>query len=279
MLAAGLYIVATPIGNLEDISPRALRVLTEADLILAEDTRHSGKLLQHFGIHTAVQALHDHNEARLLPRLLQRLHSDQALALISDAGTPLINDPGYQLVAAAQAQGNRVIPVPGPSAVICALSVSGLPTDRFVYEGFLPSKHAARKKRLVELATEPRTLVFYEVPHRIAECLEDLIECFSPDRMATLAKELTKHYETVRKDTLTGLLAWLKEDDARRNGEFVLVIQGATGMTSDEAESVRVLMTLLPVLSVREAAAVAAEILKANKNRLYKLALGIKRKK
>ena len=277
MLAAGLYIVATPIGNLEDISPRALRVLTEADLILAEDTRHSGKLLQHFGIHTAVQALHDHNEARLLPRLLQRLHSDQALALISDAGTPLINDPGYQLVAAAQAQGSRVIPVPGPSAVICALSVSGLPTDRFVYEGFLPSKHAARKKRLVELATEPRTLVFYEVPHRIAECLEDLIECFGPDRMATLAKELTKHYETVRKDTLTGLLAWLKEDDARRNGEFVLVIQGAAGMTSDEAESVRVLMTLLPVLSVREAAAVAAEILKANKNRLYKLALDIKR--
>jgi 16S rRNA (cytidine1402-2'-O)-methyltransferase len=273
MLAAGLYIVATPIGNLDDISARALQVLTQANLILAEDTRHSSTLLQHYGISTKVQAFHEHNEALILPEFLQRLQAGQVLALISDAGTPLINDPGYQLVVAALAQNSKVIPVPGPSAVIAALSVAGLPTDRFVYEGYLPGRHAARRKRLLELTGEPRTMVFYEAPHRIVESLEDLVACFGPDRTATLAKEMTKYFETVRKESLSGLLAWLRADDSRQKGEFVLVVQGAADNTSENTETDRVLLALLRVLPVKQAAAVAAEILKTGKNALYKRAL------
>ncbi len=275
MISAGLYVVATPIGNLEDISARAVRTLSEVNLILAEDSRHSGKLLQHFGIHTPVQAFHDHNEHKVLTHLLERLQANQAIALISDAGTPLINDPGYQLVVAAHKQGIRVVPVPGPSAVISGLSVSGLPADRFVYEGFLPNKQAARQKRLAELTDEQRTLVFYEVPHRICACIEDMMGSFGPDRIATLAKEITKHFETIRKDTLAGILDWLQEDPLHQKGEFVLMVHGASAETSDELESVRVLKILLRSLSVKEAAAAAAEIMNGNKNRLYRLAVAI----
>ena len=278
MISAGLYVVATPIGNLEDMSARAVRILNEVDLILAEDSRHSAKLLQHFAISTPVQAFHEHNEQRLVPKLLEKLKSSQSIALISDAGTPLINDPGYQLVAAAHEQGIRVIPVPGPSALISALSVSGLPSDRFVYEGFLPNKQVARNKRLAELANEQRTLIFYEVPHRICACLQDMIDVFGSGRIATLAKEITKHFETIRKDSLTEILIWVQEDPVHQKGEFVLIVHGNTQNTVEELEASRVLKILLRSLSVKEAASTAAEILNGNKNRLYQLALTIKDK-
>ena len=275
MISAGLYVVATPIGNLEDISQRAIKILGEADLILAEDSRHSRRLLQHFGINTPVQAYHNHNERIVVNHLLERLQGNQAIALISDAGTPLINDPGYQLVVAAHKHGIKVVPVPGPSAVISALSVSGIPADRFVYEGFLPNKQVARQKRLTELVAEQRTLVFYEVPHRICACIVDMMEIFGSDRNATLAKEVTKHFETIRNDSMAGLLDWLKEDPLHQKGEFVLVVHGAPEETGDERESVRVLKILLRSLSVKEAVAVATEILNGNKNNLYRLAVAI----
>ncbi len=275
MISTGLYVVATPIGNLDDMSVRAVSILGEVDLILAEDSRHSSKLLQHFGIHTPVQAFHEHNEQKLVAKIIERLKAGQSIALISDAGTPLINDPGYQLVVAAHEQCIRVIPVPGPSASISALSVSGLPSDRFVYEGFLPNKNAARQKRLAELAGEQRTLIFYEVPHRICACLQDMIDVFGSDRIATLAKEITKHYETIRKDSLAGALHWLEEDPVRQKGEFVLVIHGATEDAVEEKEAIRVLKILLRSLPVKAAASAAAEILNDNKNRLYQLALTI----
>lgn len=275
MISTGLYVVATPIGNLDDMSVRAARILGEVDLILAEDSRHSSKLLQHFGIHTPVQAFHEHNEQKLVTKIIERLKSGQSIALISDAGTPLINDPGYQLVVAAHELGIRVIPVPGPSALISALSVSGLPSDRFVYEGFLPNKKAARQKRLTELAGEQRTLIFYEVPHRICACLQDMIDVFGSDRIATLAKEITKHFETIRKDSLAGTLHWLEMDPVRQKGEFVLVIHGATEDAVEEKEAIRVLKILLRTLPVKAAASAAAEILNDNKNRLYQLALVI----
>lgn len=278
MISAGLYVVATPIGNLEDISARAIRTLSEVDLILAEDSRHSGKLLQHFGIHTPVQAYHDHNEHKVVDHLIEQLRANQAIALISDSGTPLINDPGYQLVVAAHKQGIRVVPVPGPSAVISALSVSGLPADRFVYEGFLPNKQAARQTRLAELAGEQRTLIFYEVPHRICACIEDMVGFFGSERIATLAKEITKHFETIRKDTLAGILGWLQENPLHQKGEFVLMVHGASADTSDELESVRVLKILLHSLPVKEAAAAATKIMNGNKNRLYRLAIAINKK-
>lgn len=278
MISAGLYVVATPIGNLEDISARAIRTLSEVDLILAEDSRHSGKLLQHFGIHTPVQAYHDHNEHKVVDHLIEQLRANQAIALISDSGTPLINDPGYQLVVAAHKQGIRVVPVPGPSAVISALSVSGLPADRFVYEGFLPNKQAARQTRLAELAGEQRTLIFYEVPHRICACIEDMVGFFGSERIATLAKEITKHFETIRKDTLAGILGWLQENPLHQKGEFVLMVHGASADTSDELESVRVLKILLHSLPVKEAVAAAAKIMNGNKNRLYRLAIAINKK-
>jgi 16S rRNA (cytidine1402-2'-O)-methyltransferase len=275
MISAGLYVVATPIGNLDDMSVRAVRILSEVDLILAEDSRHSSKLLQHFGIHTPVQSFHEHNEQKLVTKIIERLKSSQSIALISDAGTPLINDPGYQLVVTAHEQGIRIIPVPGPSALISALSASGLPSDRFVYEGFLPNKKAARQKRLAELAEEQRTLIFYEVPHRICASLQDMVEVFGPGRIATVAKEITKHFETIRKDSLAGSLQWLEEDPARQKGEFVLIVHGANQSGSDETETARVLKILLRSMSVKEAASTAAEILNDNKNRLYQLALVI----
>ena len=271
--SAGLYVVATPIGNLEDITSRAVNILQAVSLILAEDTRHSGKLLQHYGIHTPVLAYHDHNEQQIIPVIIEKIHSGQSIALISDAGTPLINDPGYKLVAAVHAAGLDVIPVPGPSALVCALSVSGLPTDRFVFEGFLPNKQHARKTRLAELANEKRTLVFYEVPHRICRCLEDMISCFGAGRVAAIAKELTKKHELIQRDTLINLLSWLTEDEARLKGEFVLLVQGNDQAGASLTEMIRVLEILLQKVSIKDAAHIAAEILGENKNKLYKHAL------
>ena len=276
-----LYVVATPIGNLEDISARALAVLRQAAVVAAEDTRHSGALLSHFGIRAELISLHDHNEAERAPLLVARLKAGESVALISDAGTPLISDPGFELVRAARAAGIKVTPIPGASALIAALSVSGLPTDRFAFEGFLPAKQAARRERLGALAAEPRTLVFYESVHRLKESLEDMAAAFGPGRPAVLARELTKLHEQVREDTLQGLAAWAGSDPAAGKGEVVLMVAGAPAAEGAalDAEAERVLQVLLKELPVKQAAALAAEITGQNKNPLYQRALEFAGKK
>lgn len=274
--AGTLYVVATPIGNLEDISARALRVLREVALIAAEDTRHSSRLLQHFGIATPLAACHEHNEREEGSRFLVRLQAGEDVALISDAGTPLISDPGYHLVRQARAAGVRVVPVPGACALIAALSAAGLPSDRFIFEGFLPAKAAARRARLELLKEEPRTLIFYEAPHRILECLSDLATVFGAERPALLGRELTKTFETLQGLPLEQLHAWVEADSNQQRGECVLVIAGWQAPQGDEAvdaEATRVLDLLLKELPVKRAAALAAEITGVRKNLLYQLAL------
>ncbi|MGB5440952.1 MAG: 16S rRNA (cytidine(1402)-2'-O)-methyltransferase, partial [Gammaproteobacteria bacterium] len=221
-----LYIVATPIGNLDDISLRALETLKAMPLIAAEDTRHSRKLLARYGISTRLLSLHDHNEQAASDSLLKTLLGGADVALVSDAGTPLISDPGFYLVRAARQAGIRVIPLPGPSACIAALSVAGLPTERFVFEGFLPPRPVARERRLSELASESRTLVFYESSHRICDSLAAMAESLGHDRQATVARELTKTFETIRDGTLAELLHWVQDDPDQQKGEFVVMVQG-----------------------------------------------------
>lgn len=270
-----LYVVATPIGNRADISRRALEVLGKVAQVLAEDTRHSGALLRSLSITTPLLSLHEHNEQAQIDGVLARLREGHDLALISDAGTPLISDPGYRVVRAARQAGIAVVPVPGPSALITALSVAGLPTDRFVFEGFLPAKSAARRAQLQALAAEPRTLIFYEASHRIQECLVDLAEIFGGQREAVIARELTKAFEQVQGGTLAELSAWLSADANRQRGEFVVLIAGAPPAEESEigAAARRVLEILLRDLPVKQAAALAAEITGARKNALYQLAL------
>jgi len=219
-----LYLVATPIGNLEDMSPRAIRILKEAVLIAAEDTRHTGKLLKHFEIETKLTSYFEHNKLNKLDFILEKLTSGD-VALVSDAGTPAINDPGYELVRAALASGFNVLPVPGPSAPITALAVSGLPTDSFLYLGYLPHKTSERHKRLREINSEPYTLIFFESPYRIAESLEDILSVLG-DRKICVAREMTKMYEEYWRGTLTGAVEYFKPQPAR--GEFTLVIEGKT---------------------------------------------------
>ncbi|WP_446730889.1 16S rRNA (cytidine(1402)-2'-O)-methyltransferase [Pseudomonas sp. SST3] len=275
--AAGtLYVVATPIGNLEDISARALRVLAEVALIAAEDTRHSARLMQHFGISTPLVACHEHNERDEGGRFIKRLLAGDSVALISDAGTPLISDPGYHLVRQARAAGIRVVPLPGACALIAALSAAGLPSDRFIFEGFLPAKQVARRSRLEQLREEPRTLIFYEAPHRILDSLIDLEQVFGPDRPAVLGRELTKTFETLKGAPLAELRAWVESDSNQQRGECVLVIGGWQAPQGDDAvdaNTLRVLQLLLAELPVKRAAAVASEITGVKKNLLYQLAL------
>lgn len=270
MPAATLHVVATPIGNLGDLSQRAQQVLREVAAVCAEDTRRSGQLLAHFGIGTPLLALHEHNEQQLAERLVARLLGGEALALVSDAGTPLVSDPGYRLVRAARAAGVKVSPVPGPSALVAALSVAGLPSDRFTFEGFLPAKASARRERLAALAGEPRTLVFYESSHRIEESLADLRAAFGDDRPAVLARELTKLFETVLDGTLADLHARVAADADQRKGEFVLVVQGV-GEDADAklAEGRRVHAVLARQLPPSTAAKLAAEITGAPRKALY----------
>ena len=274
-LKGHLYIVSTPIGNLGDISQRAISVLQTVDLIAAEDTRHSGKLLRHLSINTPCQAFHEHNERQKTASLIQRLQNGESIALISDAGTPLLSDPGYHLVRAAHEQGIPVIPVPGASALLSALVAAGLPTDRFVFEGFLPNKQAARRTYLAGLEHETATLVFYEAPHRILATLQDMAEVLGEGREAVLARELTKTYETIRRDTLANLVSWVKQDSDQQRGEIVLVVAGAKAASDDELtpETLRILKILLGDLSVKQAASMAAEITGQKKNRLYEAAL------
>lgn len=271
-----LYVVATPIGNLDDMSARALKVLREVSLIAAEDTRHSMRLLQHFGIATPLAACHEHNERDQGGRFLARLQIGQDVALISDAGTPLISDPGFHLVRQARAAGVRVVPVPGPCALIAALSAAGLPSDRFVFEGFLPAKAAARQARLQQLKEEPRTLIFYEAPHRILECLEDLERIMGGERLAVLARELTKAFETLKGLPLAELRAWVAADANQQRGECVLLLAGwqaPEGKGEITTEALRVLDLLLGEMPLKRAAALAAEITGIRKNLLYQAAL------
>ena len=265
-----LFIVATPIGNLGDLSPRAQQTLREVAAICAEDTRRSGQLLAHFGIATPLVALHEHNEEAIAQRIVARLQAGESLALVSDAGTPLVSDPGFRLVRAARAAGVKVSPVPGPSALVAALSVAGLPSDRFTFEGFLPAKASARRERLAALAGEPRTLVFYESSHRIEESLADLRAAFGDDRPAVLARELTKLFETVLDGTLADLHARVAADADQRKGEFVLVVQGVgEDVDAKLAEGRRVHAILARQLPPSTAAKLAAEITGAPRKALY----------
>lgn len=271
-----LYVVATPIGNLDDISARALKVLADVALIAAEDTRHSVRLLQHFGIQTPLAACHEHNEREQGGRFLTKLLAGEDVALISDAGTPLISDPGYHLVRQARAAGIAVVPVPGACALIAALSAAGLPSDRFVFEGFLPAKAAGRRGRLEALLEEPRTLIFYEAPHRVLECIEDMAAVFGDERPALLARELTKTFETLKGLPLGELREFVASDSNQQRGECVLLVAGKPAPVGDEAvdaQTLRVLDLLLAELPVKRAAALAAEITGARKNQLYQLAL------
>ena len=275
-----LYVVATPIGNLEDISPRALKVLSDADLVAAEDTRHSGTLLAHFGIRTKLVSLHEHNEAGRAAWLIEKLKAGEDVALVSDAGTPLISDPGFDLVRAARKAGISVSPVPGACALVAALSVSGLPTDRFVFEGFLPAKSTARRERLAALADETRTLVFYESVHRLQESLADMAAVLGAERVSVLARELTKLYEGVREAPLAEHARWAETDAAAGKGEVVILVAGAKpeeGASSTDAD--RVLKALLAELPVKQAAGLAAEITGLKKNQLYDRALELAGKK
>jgi 16S rRNA (cytidine1402-2'-O)-methyltransferase len=269
--AAGiLYVVATPIGNLGDLSPRALDTLRTVAAICAEDTRHTRQLLSHYGVEQTLIALHEHNEANLAERIVARLQAGESLALVSDAGTPLVSDPGFRLVAAARAAGIKVSPIPGPSALIAALSVAGLPSDRFAFEGFLPAKAGARRERLAALASEPRTLIFYESSHRIEEALVDAVAVIGADRPAALGRELTKLFETVLSGTLGALQARVAADADQRKGEFVLLIQGV-GDDADAklVEGRRVYAKLIEHLPPSTAAKLAAEITGAPRKGLY----------
>ena len=277
MNSACLYIVATPIGNLSDISERALQVLREVDLIAAEDTRHSSKLLRHYGLTTPLIALHEHNEGRKTQELIDKLLAGQSLALISDAGTPLISDPGYHLVKAARTAAIRVSPISGPSALIAALSAAGLASDAVVFEGFLPNKQEARLKKLAKLADESRTLIFYEAPHRILACLEDMAHVFGADRKAVLARELTKNFESIHGDSLENLLHWIKADANQQKGEFVVLLEGKEKIQSDiDPEVLRVLDILSEELPLKQASSLAAKITGAKKNALYQIGINKK---
>lgn len=279
MRKGSLFVVATPLGNLSDISQRAIDTLREADLIAAEDTRHSGRLMRHLGVDRPMMALHDHNERDRVAQLIQRLERGERIALISDAGTPLISDPGFVLVREVRAQGYPVVPVPGACALIAALSVAGLPTDRFVFEGFLPAKPNQRLERLGALKSEPRTMVFYEAPHRVLEMVEALAEVFGPERRAVVARELTKTFETIQDGTLAELTAWMQADPNQQRGEFVVLVAGAPEVAdgaSTELDVDQLLLALLEELPVKRAAAVAARVSGLKKNDLYKRALALK---
>jgi len=273
--AGTLFVVATPIGNLQDITPRALEVLRSVALIAAEDTRHSARLMQHFGIGTPMTACHDHNERGKGERLVARLLAGDDLALISDAGTPLISDPGYHLVRQAREAGVRVSPLPGACALIAALCAAGLPSDRFAFEGFLPAKSHGRRQRLEGLAAEQRTWMVYEAPHRLLECLDDMREILGPERRVVLARELTKTFETLRSAPVAELADWVRGDSNQQRGECVLVVEGAAAPVADEvsAEAMRVLDALLQELPVKLAARLAVQITCGRKNHLYQLAL------
>jgi len=274
-----LYIVATPIGNRSDITQRAIDILSDVDLIAAEDTRHSRHLLQNFNIKTKLWAYHDHNEMQQTPVLIEKLQAGSNIALISDAGTPLLSDPGYRLVKAAHEANIKVSPLPGPCAAIAALSASGLPTDRFYFAGFPPAKSAARVHFYEQLCDETSTLIFYESSHRIENSLFDMSKVFGPERQAVLAREITKTFETIRKASLCDLLKWVSEDENQRKGEFVLIIQGNEDQASENTVSLeQTLKILMEELPLKQAVKLAANLMGMKKNQVYKVALDMQSK-
>lgn len=273
MQAGVLYVVATPIGNLDDISARAREILAGVSVVAAEDTRHSALLLRELGLERPLLSLHEHNERARAAELIERLRSGQSVALISDAGTPLVSDPGYQLLRAALAAGVVVSPVPGPCAAIAALSVAGLPSDRFCFEGFLPARAAARRRRLAELATERRTLVIYEAPHRIAASLADLAEACGGSRRACIARELTKRFESFYRGNLAELAERAQRDETLRRGESVIVVEGAETVPAAANRLDDALGVLLRFLPPSAAAEAAAAIIGARHNDAYARAL------
>lgn len=277
--AGTLYVVATPIGNLWDFTPRAREILAQVSTIAAEDTRHTGQLLKHFGIATPLVSLHEHNEARRSEELIERLASGESIAVVSDAGTPLISDPGFDLVAAARARGLRVTAIPGPSAAIAALSIAGLPTDRFTFEGFLSAKASARRSQLEALRDEPRTMVFYEGPHRIKEVLSDMLEVFGAERRAVVCRELTKHFETTYVGTLEELVRTSANDVDISRGEIVIVVSGHANERKAAAtlDTEQLLNALLEELTPSQAAKIAAKLTGEKRGELYDKALTLKK--
>jgi len=273
-----LYIVATPIGNLGDISTRALEVLTHVDIIACEDTRHTGKLLSAFSIKNKTLSMHDHNERQRQEYIASLLQEGKAIALVSDAGTPLISDPGFHLVRHCRSLGIPVSPIPGACAAISALSVAGLPTDRFSFEGFLPSKSGARQSTLLTLAAEPRTMVFYDAPRRAIDTIKDIVTTLGGERYVVIARELTKTFETIHSDTADNLLAWLEQDPNQLKGEMVLIIEGYKADPDEiSAEAINTLTLLLGEMKPKRACAITAEIHGVKKNALYDIALNMKK--
>ncbi len=269
-----LYVVATPIGNLADLTPRAREALAGVALIAAEDTRHTRQLLQSCGIETALTSLHEHNEAQKSEELVARLAQGDSIALVSDAGTPLVSDPGFDLVAAARQRGIAVVAIPGACAAIAALCVAGLPTNRFAFEGFLPAKSAARSERLAQLAREERTLIFYEAPHRLAEVLRDMARLLGAERRASISRELTKRFETTYSGTLAELSEAAERDSDMTRGEIVIVVSGAPAASAAlKLDAETLLRALLEELPPSQAAKIAAHLTGAKRSDLYEAAL------
>ncbi len=275
-MSGTLHVVATPIGNLEDLTPRARQVLAEVSLIAAEDTRHTGRLLMHIGCKTRLLALHDHNEEKVVGKIITMLLAGDSVALVCDAGTPLISDPGFRLVREAHLNSINVSPIPGASALTAALSCAGIATDRFCFEGFLPSRQAARRALLAGLATEPRTLVFYESVHRIAECISDMAAAFGSDRQAFIGRELTKMHEQCVQESLRDLQHQIDNEVIVGKGEFVIVVAGSDAGSESPLEVDRLLMALSPHLAAKDAAKIAAEATGLKRNDLYTRLLELK---
>lgn len=272
-----LYIVATPIGNLADITQRAIEVLTQVDVIACEDTRHTGKLLSAFSIKNKTLSMHDHNERQRQDQIASMLQEGKSIALVSDAGTPLISDPGFHLVRHCRSLGLSVSPVPGACAAISALSVAGLPTDRFSFEGFLPSKSGARQTVLASLEHEERTMVFYDAPRRAIDTLKDIVETLGGSRYVVIARELTKTFETIHSDTAENFVNWLEQDANQLKGEMVLIIEGHKNDASEiPPQVIKTLTLLLTEMKPKKACAIAAEIHGVKKNALYDIALSLK---
>ncbi|MCG5226828.1 16S rRNA (cytidine(1402)-2'-O)-methyltransferase [Acinetobacter pittii] len=273
-MSAQLFVVATPIGHLDDMTFRAIDILKSVSIVAAEDTRQSAQLFKHYNISTQLTACHDHNESNKIEQLVQKLLAGDNVALISDAGTPLISDPGFKLVRAAQEHGIKVVPVPGACAAIAALSAVGLPSDRFSFEGFLPSKASQRISQLEKLKNETQTLIFYEAPHRILECVKNMAEVFGENRPVGFAREITKTFETIKKMTLKDLVSFIENDHNQEKGEIVLVVGGAPEKTDLEQEKLdELLKRLLQDLSVKAASQLAADLTGIKKKVAYQRAL------
>lgn len=276
VLPGTLYLVATPIGNLADITRRAVSVLSQVDIIAAEDTRHSQRLLSHLAINTRSQAYHEHNEDRVTPKLLDALQAGKSIALISDAGTPLISDPGYRLVTQAHDREIKIVPVPGVCAAIAALSVAGLATDAFTFEGFPPAKQGARLQFFQQFAEQKRTLIFYVSCHRIIDTLNDMQAVFGDSRRVTFAREITKTFETIKRMPLSALVDWVESDLNQRKGEIVLIVEGSVTAAVDKTQVDHCLSTLLAELPVKQSVSLVVKLTGENKNDVYKRALALK---